>query len=43
MRWHIKDCDYLYIRYGAHGFGSDDWVTEEIYVDMICTAEESFD
>ena len=39
----LKDCDYLYIRYGAHGFGSDDWVTEEIYVDMICTAEESFD
>lgn len=43
MQWHIKDCDYLYIRYGAHGFGADTWVTERLYVDIMYTATESSD
>lgn len=39
----IKDCNYLYIRYGAHGKGSDTWVTERIYMDIMYTATEDSD
>ena len=34
----IKDCDWLYIRYGANGKNSDTWITEEIHMDIMYTA-----
>lgn len=33
----------MYVRYGAHGFGVDTWVTERLYVDIMYTATESSD
>ena len=39
----LKDCNFLYVRYGAHGFGADTWVTERLYVDRMYTATESSD
>lgn len=39
----LKDCNGLYVRYGAHGFGADTWVTERLYVDIMYTATESSD
>ena len=39
----LKDCNFLYVRYGAHGFGADTWVTERLYVDRMYTATENSD
>ncbi len=35
----IKDCNYLYVRYGAHGKNDDDWITQEISMDIMYTAK----
>ena len=37
----LRDCRYLYVRYGANGAWGDDWVTDEIHVDVMYTVTEN--
>ncbi len=39
----LKDCDFLYIRYGAHGKNADTWVTDRAYMDIMYTTSTSSD
>lgn len=36
----IKDCSYLYIRYGAHGNKTDNWQNDHLYLELMYTAIE---
>lgn len=37
----LKNCSSLYVRYGANGAWGDDWVTDEIHVDVMYTVTEN--
>ena len=36
----VYNCNYLYVRYGAKGVGSDTWVTDRAYIDVMYSATE---
>ncbi len=39
----LKDCDELYIRYSAHGWGSDTWKAGPLYTDVMFTTSTNSD
>ena len=39
----LRDCSYLYVRYGANGAWGDNWVTDELHVDIMYTVTTSSD
>ncbi len=36
----IKDADFLYFRYSAHGFGNDDWASDILHIEISFVAEK---